>query len=63
MAKRYQKLAGRWKRLRSWRRNVIFQKLASLMEVKHEFMDFLQGLSKEEMELLDQLNMEATKVE
>jgi violaxanthin de-epoxidase len=31
------------------------------MEVKHDFMDFLQGLSKEEMELLDQLNMEATE--
>jgi violaxanthin de-epoxidase len=33
------------------------------MEVKHDFMDFLQGLSKEEMELLDQLNTEATEVE
>jgi violaxanthin de-epoxidase len=33
------------------------------MEVKHDFMDFLQGPSKEEMELLDQLNMEATEVE
>jgi violaxanthin de-epoxidase len=33
------------------------------MEVKHDFMEFLQGLSKEEMELLDQLNMEVTEVE
>jgi hypothetical protein len=59
--------------LRSWQggerdwgaggEGVIFQKLTGLMEVKHDFMDFLQGLSKEEMELLDQLNMEATEVE
>ena len=42
----------------------LFQKLAEgLMEVKQDFMNFLQGLSKEEMELLDQLNMEATEVE
>jgi violaxanthin de-epoxidase len=41
----------------------LFQKLAEgPMEVKHDFMNFLQGLSKE-MELLDQLNMEATEVE
>lgn len=42
----------------------LFQKLAEgLMEVKQDLMNFLQGLSKEEMELLDQLNMEATEVE
>ncbi|CAN6227797.1 unnamed protein product [Urochloa humidicola] len=42
----------------------LFQKLAEgLMEVKQDLMNFLQGLSKEEMELLDELNMEATEVE
>nr|CAB3484269.1 unnamed protein product [Digitaria exilis] len=42
----------------------LFQKLAEgLMEVKQDLMNFLQGLSKEEMELLDQMNMEATEVE
>ncbi|WVZ85255.1 hypothetical protein U9M48_032202 [Paspalum notatum var. saurae] len=42
----------------------LFQKLGEgLMEVKQDVMNFLQGLSKEEMELLDQLNMEATQVE
>ncbi|CAL5017434.1 unnamed protein product [Urochloa decumbens] len=42
----------------------LFQKLADgLMEVKQDLMNFLQGLSKEEMELLDEMNMEATEVE
>uniref|UniRef100_A0A0A9CZV7 VDE lipocalin domain-containing protein n=1 Tax=Arundo donax TaxID=35708 RepID=A0A0A9CZV7_ARUDO len=42
----------------------LFQRLAEgLMELKQDVMNFLQGLSKEEMELLDQLNMEATEVE
>lgn len=42
----------------------LFQRLAEgLMEVKQDVMNFLQGFSKEEMELLDQLNMEATEVE
>ncbi|CAN6242056.1 unnamed protein product [Urochloa humidicola] len=42
----------------------LFQKLAEgLMEVKQDLMNFLQGLSKEEMELLDEMNMEATEVE
>ncbi|TKW03900.1 hypothetical protein SEVIR_7G073400v4 [Setaria viridis] len=42
----------------------LFQKLAEgLIEVKQDLMNFLQGLSKEEMELLDQMNMEATEVE
>jgi len=42
----------------------LFQKLAEgLVEVKQDLMNFLQGLSKEEMELLDEMNMEATEVE
>jgi violaxanthin de-epoxidase len=42
----------------------LFQRLTEgLMEVKQDLMNFLQGLSKEEMELLDDLNMEATEVE
>uniref|UniRef100_A0ACD5UAQ4 Uncharacterized protein n=1 Tax=Avena sativa TaxID=4498 RepID=A0ACD5UAQ4_AVESA len=34
-----------------------------IMEVKQDVMNFFQGLSKEEMEILDQLNLEATEVE
>ncbi|KAK3142836.1 hypothetical protein QOZ80_4BG0352320 [Eleusine coracana subsp. coracana] len=42
----------------------LLQRLAEgLVEVKQDVMNFLQGFSKEEMELLDQLNMEATEVE
>ncbi|TVU13906.1 hypothetical protein EJB05_37339, partial [Eragrostis curvula] len=44
--------------------STLLQRLAEgFMEVKQDVMNFLQGLSKEEMELLDQLNMEATEVE
>lgn len=42
----------------------LFKRLTDgLMEVKQDLMNFFQGLSKEEMELLDQMNMEATEVE
>ncbi|KAF0892712.1 hypothetical protein E2562_017685 [Oryza meyeriana var. granulata] len=42
----------------------LFKRLTDgLMELKQDIMNFLQGLSKEEMELLDQMNMEATEVE
>lgn len=34
-----------------------------IMEVKQDVMNFFQGLSKEEMEILDKLNLEATEVE
>ena len=36
----------------------LFKRLTDgLMEVKQDLMNFFQGLSKEEMELLDQMNM------
>uniref|UniRef100_A0A0D9W425 VDE lipocalin domain-containing protein n=1 Tax=Leersia perrieri TaxID=77586 RepID=A0A0D9W425_9ORYZ len=42
----------------------LFKRLTDgLMEVKQDVMNFLQGLSREEMEILDQMDMEATEVE
>ena len=42
----------------------LFERLASgLMQVKGDIEYFIMGLGKEEMELLDNLNMEAREVE